>query len=527
MSSRTPSPLIELSTAAMLEARLVAVLPAAGPVLAVDCDSAELLSRLRRKAGDILLFEGRPSVAQRHRAGGLSVYRSLGDDGVRRPFVHAIAVGAGFLERPVEDQARTIGELTRALYDGGTLAALIDARCVEDRPSFFAHLKAYAGREVRAHVTPLQTATALLTIQILEDRRCVARIEGSRDAEHDGSLAVVNAEILRQVDHNHPAVAFSSHGNGDGACADIVIRHYWPPNFIRPDCRYYIHVQPWEFGALPQSWVDGLTDVDEVWCYTEYVAERYREAGFPGDRIHVIALGFDPELYHPRAAEDERVTRESICVFTYVGGFIHRKGANLAIAAYAQAFSADDNVCLIIKSSGSSTFYSNEKNENFLDPLLKKPNAPRYMLLDQHTSCAELASLYRSSTALLAPFRGEGFGLPALEAMACGTPVIYTKGGAMDDFINDRTGYPVPSQRQFIRRDALPGVTLIQDGFLLEANMDELTATLRRVYEQPREALLTGMRAAEFAHEHFTWAHSARKVEERLAHISRELGLRG
>lgn len=63
---------------------------------------------------------------------------------------------------------------------------------------------------------------------------------------------------------------------------------------------------------------------------------------------------------------------------------------------------------------------------------------PRWIPFDFHPGDAELRGLYSTSTAFLYPSRYEGFGLPPLESMACGCPVVTTDVGAVSEFAADR-----------------------------------------------------------------------------------------
>jgi alpha-1,3-rhamnosyl/mannosyltransferase len=66
-------------------------------------------------------------------------------------------------------------------------------------------------------------------------------------------------------------------------------------------------------------------------------------------------------------------------------------------------------------------------------------------------SRSELRDLYRGALAFIYPSRYEGFGLPPLEAMACGAPVIATRTGAIPEYSGDAALLVPPGDRQALR----------------------------------------------------------------------------
>jgi glycosyltransferase involved in cell wall biosynthesis len=107
-----------------------------------------------------------------------------------------------------------------------------------------------------------------------------------------------------------------------------------------------------------------------------------------------------------------------------------------------RAFRPGDGVGLVIKEMGSKSFYRGQTAEGAVNALPERGYAVEY--IDRSLSGAEMARLYCACDALVHPFRGEGFGLPIVEAMACGLPVIITGAGPALDYASDRTAYFIP-----------------------------------------------------------------------------------
>ena len=345
-----------------------------------------------------------------------------------------------------------------------------------------------------------------------------------------GSLAHVNRELTRALRQRAelevrcvptdtaPAAAFAElarqWARGPASDADVTVRHGWPPNWARPARGRLVVIQPWEFGALPVDWVRAAADVDEFWVPSRYVRDVYVESGVPGGKVRVVPNGVDPARFHPGVPPRSLPTRKSFR-FLFVGGTIFRKGPDLLLEAYLRAFRATDNVCLVIKDFGGRGPYVGQTLGDQIRSLQQRPDVPEILYLDEEWPPEDLPGLYTACHCLVLPYRGEGFGLPVLESMACGLPVIVTAGGATDDFVRDTHGWRLPARRRSLgtRVGNLP---LVAEGWVLEPDRDALVRALQEAAADPEGARARGRKASEFARSQFSWEAAAKEAASRL-----------
>jgi glycosyltransferase involved in cell wall biosynthesis len=146
-----------------------------------------------------------------------------------------------------------------------------------------------------------------------------------------------------------------------------------------------------------------LRGADAVVAVSEFTKEEVVEAaGVPADRIRVVPNGVDP-IFTP----SETASRGDYVLA--VGTLEPRK--NLARALEAA------------RSTGVELRVVGARGWGGVD-------APGWV---GEVTDAELAALYRGARCVLYPSLYEGFGLPVLEAMACGTPVVTSRGTAMEE----------------------------------------------------------------------------------------------
>jgi glycosyltransferase involved in cell wall biosynthesis len=299
----------------------------------------------------------------------------------------------------------------------------------------------------------------------------------------------------------------------DGGTAQVRVRHRWPPRAEPPPDGRWVLMQPWEYGSLPTAWLPMLQCVDEVWAYSRYVRHCYLEAGVPSERVHVVPLGVDPEVFQP-GREPLPLGPGPDIRFLFVGGTIFRKGIDVLLKAFARAFAPGDGVGLVIKEMGAKSFYRGQTAEAHVRELGERGYAVEY--IERDLSETEMAALYSACDCLVHPFRGEGFALPVVEAMACALPVIVTGAGPALDYASEQTAYLIPVSRGEFAECRVGELETIGRPWLFEPDADALVELLKRVAGNRAEAKSKGMAASAHIRENVTWARTVDAVERRL-----------
>ncbi|MEW5867083.1 MAG: glycosyltransferase [Bacillota bacterium] len=308
---------------------------------------------------------------------------------------------------------------------------------------------------------------------------------------------------------------------GFPGAADFHVRHMWPPKFDEPPGgAALIVMQPWEFGALPVPWVEPLKRaVWDVWAPTGYVKDVFVSGGIPEDKVCVIPYGFNPDLYHPGSntrgpsagSEAKRVFR-----FLFVGGTIPRKGADVLLRAYLREFRPDEEVCLVVKDFGTTSFYAGQGLGPEIARIAARSDVPRIVYTDTVLNWRAMPELFRSADCLVHPFRGEGFGLPVLEAMACEVPVVVTGYGACLDFVNPDVAYLVEAKQVVWDDKRVGAMPTVDYPRMAEPSEEHLRHLMRYVFEHREEAKEKAGKARQYVLDRFTWTHAARKAIARL-----------
>lgn len=301
------------------------------------------------------------------------------------------------------------------------------------------------------------------------------------------------------------------------AAPDVVVRHHWPPDFTPPAAGHWVMIQPWEFGAVPERWIYHMNKyLDELWVPSSFVKRTYEESGLLPEKVFVVPNGVDSHHYHPQATPLPLKTTQTF-KFLFVGGAIFRKGIDILLKAFIDEFSAAESVCLVIKEFGGGRVYNNLQIPDLLRQAREeKPDLPEVLHLTDDIPLEQMPGLYTACDALVHPYRGEGFGFPIAEAMACERPVIVTGAGACLDFCHGDNAYLIPAERQIFDENKVDGMPTSSTPYWEVPSYAALRELMRHVFEHPAEASIKARAARETIVSQFSWEHVAAIVNERL-----------
>lgn len=288
----------------------------------------------------------------------------------------------------------------------------------------------------------------------------VARILAERrdefDVVHDNQS--LGSALLKIADSGLPVVATVHHPITRDRVVEIAAAKWWRKPLVR---RWY------GFAEMQKKVARKIPELLTV--SSSSAADISEDFGVTPDQLHIVPLGVDTELFKPA---EHRVSGRIIAI---ASADVPLKGVSHLLHAVARLRVARDlDVQLVSK---------------------LEPNGPTEKLIAElgisdivHSSSGlsdeELAALLASAEVACIPSLYEGFSLPAVEAMASGTPIVASRAGALPEVVGD-------------------------DGacarLVRPADVGELTAVLGELLDSPSERRRLGAAGRQRALDVFSW----------------------
>ncbi|WP_310572154.1 glycosyltransferase [Gemmatimonas sp.] len=308
----------------------------------------------------------------------------------------------------------------------------------------------------------------------------------------------------------------------------VQVQHSTIDSFAPPheEAVYSVGRSMFETDGLPGHWVAGANALDELWVTGDFNAQTFREAGVRVP-MHVIPGGIDSQLFHPDGAP-YAIPGVRGTVFLSVFEWRLRKGWDVLLRAWADAFSPDDHVTLVIRAypignvdGRRNADILNERINRFLVEACgrRRADVARIVLIGERVPARDLPALYRMADSFVLPTRGEGWGRPFMESMACGVPVIATNWSAHLAFLNTDNGYLIDVDG-LVPADATE-VSVYAGQHWANPSAPHLSVLFRRVHADRAEARALGARARQDMVTDWPWSRVGAAIGARLKDIGR------
>lgn len=205
-----------------------------------------------------------------------------------------------------------------------------------------------------------------------------------------------------------------------------------------------------------------------------------RELGVPPHRVAVVHNGVDPDLFRPLPG----VARRPGQVITLASSDAPMKGLAVGIETLAKVRTERHAELVVVGKGG---------NGPAARTAVRRWGLEDAVAFEGTVDTLRLVELFAESEVALVPSLYEGFSLPAIEAMACGVPLVATTGGALPE-VAGRNG---------------EAAVLVPPG-----DPGALAGAIGRLLDDPSMRARVGAAGRERAVEHFTWRETARVTAE-------------
>ena len=199
---------------------------------------------------------------------------------------------------------------------------------------------------------------------------------------------------------------------------------------------YNVQWTVFESTRIPSLLMNVLPLADSVWVPSTWGQETLIAHGIDSDRVAVVPEGVDTDQFHPYARPSNlgRPFR-----FLFVGKYEQRKSCNEVIQAFARAWNNNPTVELVIK---TNYFVDHGPTQADLEKYIQDQGITNVRVF--WGEAENLTDFYRNCDVFVLPSKGEGWGLPIIEAAASGMPIISTFYSGHREYLQHISNSTIP-----------------------------------------------------------------------------------
>jgi glycosyltransferase involved in cell wall biosynthesis len=210
--------------------------------------------------------------------------------------------------------------------------------------------------------------------------------------------------------------------------------HLFYDEYYGPKIAYNV----WESTLQPEVYFNKLKEFDELWVPSKWQRDCTIAQGYNPDKIKVVPEGVDINTFFPEETSHE-LTSDGRFKFFLAGRWDYRKSIKEIIETFLNTFDKDEPVDLIISVDNPFSGDGMKTTEERLEHYGLKDDRVKILHFPPRE---DYIKILKSCDAFVSCARSEGWNLPLIEAMACGTPSIYSNCSGQLEFAEGK-GIPV------------------------------------------------------------------------------------
>lgn len=276
---------------------------------------------------------------------------------------------------------------------------------------------------------------------------------------------------------------------------------------------------------------------NEIWVPSAHNKKMFIDSGVKKE-IHVMPLGIDEVIYKnaltvqpkdlskmPISNILGRSVSDGINKFRFFSlfGWSYRKGVDILIKSFVRAFTAKDDVALIMYSHHVGPDKVVQDVIRYASEV-RGSNYPQILFIHSVTPESEMPSLYRIGHAFVNCSRGEGFSLPQIEASASGLPVISCNNTGMSEYLTEDNSFMITTEEKEMCSPEMHWITPYYHGQLFprlgEDQINQAVRHMQFVVNNYDKALEKGKKLNKEVWEKYTWDKATNRISERIKEIS-------
>lgn len=231
----------------------------------------------------------------------------------------------------------------------------------------------------------------------------------------------------------------------------ILLIHGTPETFVRikkDGFKKKIGITLFETDRIPKDWASLCNTMDEIWVPTKFNYRTFTKYGVDPSKVEIIQYPIDVTQYDQIFDPYPFPSEVKSFRFLYTLAFDYRKGLDLLIPSFCEEFSKAEDVSLILK-----IYVPNWNREVNISKVISsyipvKENNPHVHFIIEKIPRESLLSLYSSCTCYVSTERACGWGMPQMEMMAMGKPVISINWGGPTEFMNNNNSFLIEPEQE-------------------------------------------------------------------------------